>query len=89
MKLQIKDKIGVTGLRNLNEAKNLALLVELMLQEHNTRYAGGRRRYVSDVANGTKTGIEKNKNIMNKSGEANTKRNEKAEGKKPMESKGV
>ena len=33
LKLQIRDKIEVIVLKNLNEAKNLALKTELLLQE--------------------------------------------------------
>ena len=43
LKLQIRDKIGVHVLHNLNEAKNMALRAELMLQDKNTRFDGGRK----------------------------------------------
>ena len=44
LKLQIRDKIGVQVMRNLHEAKNLALKAEFMLQDKG-RYKSPRRNY--------------------------------------------
>ena len=49
LKLQIKDKIGVQVIRNLHEAKNLALKVEFMLQDRG-RYETPKRNYGGDAS---------------------------------------
>ena len=46
LKPQIYDKIGVQVMRNLYEAKNMALKVEFMLQ-HRGRYEPPKRNYSS------------------------------------------
>ena len=43
LKPQICDRTRVHVLRNLNEAKNMAIKAELMLQEKNTRFDNTRR----------------------------------------------
>ena len=49
LKPQIRDKIGVQLLRNLHEAKNLALKVEFMLQDRG-RYEPPRRKYSGEAS---------------------------------------
>ena len=61
LKLQIRDKIGVHVLCNLNEAKNMALRAKMMLQEKNNRFDGGNRRFRNDGFN--TTGTDKGKAI--------------------------
>ena len=54
-KLQICDKIGAHVMRNLNEAKNMALKVEMMLQEKNTRFDGNSRRYGAEGSSSSRS----------------------------------
>ena len=51
LKLQIRDKIGVHVLCNLNEAKNITLRAELMLQDKSTRFDGGNKRFRMEGSN--------------------------------------
>lgn len=45
----IRDRIGVQVLRNLNEAKNMTTMVELMMQEKGEgKFHTNRRNYEAD-----------------------------------------
>ena len=90
LKLQIKDKIGVTVLRSMCEAKNMALRAELMLNDRNTRFDGGARRYGIKRAEriGTSRATDdKEKVVVEKPGSSGEKKNDRAMEKRPMESK--
>ena len=83
LKLQIRDKIGVHVLCNLNEAKNITLRAELMLQEKSTRFDGSSRRFRTEgpsmsVAEKDKVVLEGQKGVSEKVGD-------KGMGKKPIE----
>ena len=92
LKLQIQDKIGVHVLRNLNEAKNMALRVELMLQDKNTRFDGGRRRYGAEWVDrvGTSSDVaelEKEMGVVENPNGGGEKESDRTLEKRPMESK--
>ena len=59
-------------LRNLSEAKNIALKGELMLQEKNTRFIGNRTEYgIEGPSSSSRVVVETNKSIVEESGENN------------------
>ena len=88
LKLQIRDKIGVTTLKTLNEVKNLALRVELMTHEQSARFTGGRKNYGSKgVGSSSRVTVERTKGAIEKSAGDVEKKGDKADGKKPFEVK--
>ena len=88
LKSQIRDKIGVTVLRTLNEAKNLALRAELIIHEQSVRFTGGRKNYGYDsIGSSNRVVSEKSKGVVVKTVGGVEKKDDKAEGKRSMESK--
>ena len=90
LKLQIRDKISVTVLRSMCEAKNMALRAELMISDKNTRFDSGGRRYGVDRAelSGTIRAVDdKERGVVEKSGSSGEKKSERAVEKQPIESK--
>ena len=80
LKLQIRDKISVTVLRNMSEAKNMALRAKLMLNEKNTRVHGGNQRYgVEKVERigASKVIAKKEKNVVEKPNGSGKKKDER------------
>ena len=78
----------MTVFKIVNEAKNLALKVELMIQEQSNRFGGGRKNYGYDsVCSSNRVVGEKNKGVVEKSAGGVEKKDDKAEGKKLMEPK--
>ena len=86
MKPHIRDRLGVTVFKTVNEAKNLALRAELMIQEQSNRFGGGRKNYGYDsVCSSNRVVGEKNKGVVEKFAGGVEKKDDKAEGKKLME----
>ena len=90
LKMQIRDKIGVTVLRNMSEAKNMALRAELMLNEKSTRFDGGNHRCGvkrDEHSRESRVVAGKEKNIVEKPSGSSDKKEERAMEKRPMEFK--
>ena len=90
LKLQIRDKIGVTVLRSMCEAKNMALRAEFMLNDKNTRFDGGGRRYGLERAERSgayRTVDDKEKGIVEGPGTGGEKRADRVMEKRPIEPK--
>ena len=80
LKPQIYDKIGVQVMRNLHEAKNMALKAEFMLQDRK-RYEPPRRHYSSE---NSRASVEKGVTIREPQSKYDRFREEKATGKQKV-----
>ena len=80
----------MTVLKNMSEAKNMALKAKLILNEKNTKFDGGNRRHgVEKVerVGANKVVDEKERNFVEKPSGSGEKKDERAMEKQPIESK--
>ena len=87
LKLQIRDKIGVTVLRNMSEAKNMALRAKLMMNERNTRFDGGSKRYGVEHVRNSRVVAKKNTGVVERLSGSGEKKDERTLGKRTIESR--
>ena len=74
-------------MRNLNEAKNMALRAEMMLQEKVTRFDDSNRKYGVEGSSTNRTMTEKSRDHEEKQIVSREKKDDNTTGKRPVEVK--